>query len=82
MKESCAATCFQKIAFAHVEGFKYSRVEGDIKLPARQVGDIFCADVEGKGIAYMNWCLGKGVADPGIDTVYSVPGSNPKKALY
>ena len=81
LKESCAATRFQKIAFTHIDSFKNSGVEGNIKLPARHIKNIFCTDVEGKGIAYMNWRLRKAYPTLGFATVYSVPRSNPKKPL-
>ena len=54
LKEGGSAIGFQEITFGYVDGFKNSRVEGDIKLPARHVEDIFCEDVKGKGIARMN----------------------------
>ena len=65
LEEGGSTVYFEEIAFGYIDGFKGRRIKGDIKLPARQVGNIFCADVEGKGIARMNSSLGKSVADTG-----------------
>ena len=84
LKEGCAAISFQKISFADIEGFKRSRGRKAMSncQPAKSK-TVFCADVEGKGIAYgglVTW--EKSVANTGIcNTVYSVPGSNPKKGV-
>ena len=37
MEKGAYTVCFEEIAFSHTDGFERSRIEGDIKLPTRQV---------------------------------------------
>ena len=54
LEEGCAAIFFQEISLSYFICAKTRRIEPQIKLPPREVSDIFGVEIEGEGFANSN----------------------------